>query len=162
YPPNSLFGPDRVIPATNPGLQQYKIDYPQLFTNLPPTTTLNTVEAYQRSRIRGVNGIDGKPISAYRRVQTFRVSTGLTGEAFDGGIGYNFAVSYSSRNRKSNGFDMQVQGMAFALNGLGGPNCTPGGANPATSTPGVGPCQWFNPFSEGIAYSAFTKSVNPT
>ena len=162
YPPNSLFGPDRVIPATNPGLIQYKKDYPQLFSVLPAGTTLDTVEAYQRSRFLGVNGRDGKPLSAYRRATTYRIATSLTGEAFDGAFGYNLGVSYSNRNRKSNGYDMQVQGMAFALNGLGGAGCTPGGSNAATSTPGQGPCQWFNPFSEAIAYSA-TKGVgNPT
>ena len=52
--------------------------------------------------------------------------------------------------------------MAFALNGLGGAGCTPGGSDPATSTAGVGPCQWFNPFSEAIHYSATKGVVNPT
>jgi outer membrane receptor protein involved in Fe transport len=162
YPPNSLFGPDRVVPATNPGLIQYKKDYPQLFTALPAGTTLDTVEVYQRSRFLGVNGREGKPLSAYRRATTYRIATALTGEAFDGAFGYNLAVSYSNRNRKSNGYDMPVQNMAFALNGLGGPDCTPGGSNPATSTAGQGPCGWFNPFSEAINFSAITKSFNPT
>jgi iron complex outermembrane receptor protein len=162
YPPNSLFGPDRVIPATNPGLIQFKADYPALFTNLPVGTDINTVEVYDRARYLGVNGIDGKGISAYRRVQTYRLATGVSGEAFDGAFGYNLNVSWSRRDRKSNGYDVAVQNMAFALNGLGGPNCTPGGADPATSTAGQGPCQWFNPFSEAIAYSAAAGVGNPT
>ncbi len=173
YPPNSLYGPDRIVPANNPGLIQYKADYPALFacvaTNtcsatvpLPAGTTIANVQVYQRSRMLGVNGRDGEALSAYREVATWRLGTSLIGEAFDGALGYNFAVTYSNRNRKSNGYDMQVQGMAFALNGLGGPGCTPGGANPATSTAGAGPCQWFNPFSEAIAFSAPKGIANPT
>jgi len=179
YPPNSLFGPDRIIPANNPGLIQYKADYPQLFTCVatntcagqtganptvpafPAGTTAANVEVYQKSRMLGVQGRGtGNPLHAAFKTNTYRLATDLSGEF--GSVGYDFAVSYSSREYTTHGYDMQVQGMAFALNGLGGPGCTPGGSDPATSTAGSGPCQWFNPFSEAIPFSMPGGGANPT
>jgi outer membrane receptor protein involved in Fe transport len=160
YPPNSLFGADRVIPATHPGLIQFKQDYPEMFATLPAGTTIDTVEAYMRSRMLGVNGRNGEPLSAYIEAETYRFGASLTGNATEN-VGYTLGATFSRREREANGYDMQIQGMAFALNGLGGEGCTPGGANPATSTPGVGPCEWFNPFSQAIERSAVT-GPNPT
>ena len=51
---------------------------------------------------------------------------------------------------------MSVEGMAFALDGLGGAGC-----DPASGTPGVGPCEYYNPFSNAIAVSAVNGAVNP-
>ncbi len=160
YPPNSLFGPDRIIPANHPGLIQYKADYPQLFTNLPAGQTIDTVEVYQRSRMLGVNGRNGNPLEAHMKTNTYRLGMDLKGEF--SGIGWDFGVTYSRRHRVVPGYDMPVQGMAFALNGYGGPDCTPGGSDPATSTQGVGPCMWYNPFSEAIQHSATLGIDNPT
>ena len=56
---------------------------------------------------------------------TYRLSTSLIGD-FDSLIHYDFAVSYSNRERKSETPDTAVEKMAFALDGLGGPGCTPG------------------------------------
>ena len=159
YPPNSLFGPDRIIPANHPGLIQFKADYPELFANLPAGETIDTVQAYQRSRMLGVNGRNGKPLEAEFQTTTYRLAASLEGE-FDA-FGYDFGISYSQRKRETNGYDMQVQGMAFALNGYGGAGCTPGGTDPATSTQGQGPCLWYNPFSQAIDYSAVADLNNP-
>jgi len=158
YPPNSLFGPDRIIPANNPGLEQFKADYPALFPTLADGTVAADQEVYSKSRMLGVNGRDGKPLSAYRKTDTWRLATSLVGDAFDGQLGYNFGVSYSRRDRDTNGYDMQIQGMAFALNGYGGPNCFAPGSSVPQFAQGSGPgkCEWFNPFSEAIQYSAVT------
>jgi iron complex outermembrane receptor protein len=159
YPPNSLYGPDRIVPANNPGLIQYKQDYPQLFANLPAGETIDSVEVYQRSRMLGVNGRDGQPLEAKFKTTAYRLAASLQGEF--SGFSYDAGISYSQRQRETNGYDMQVQGMAFALNGYGGPDCTPGGGDPATSTQGQGPCQWFNPFSTAIEYSVPAGIDNP-
>lgn len=159
YPPNSLYGPDRIIPANHPALIQYKADHPELFANLPAGETIDSVEVYQRSRMLGVNGRDGKPLNAEFETTTYRLAASLDGEF--SGFSYSAGVSYSQRERRTNGYDMQVQGMAFALNGYGGPDCTPGGSDPATSTQGQGPCMWFNPFSSAIDYSAPLDMDNP-
>ena len=159
YPPNSLYGPDRIVPANHPGLIQYKQDYPELFANLPAGETIDSVEVYQRSRMLGVNGRDGEPLEAAFKTTTYRLAASLQGEF--SGFSYDAGISYSNRERKTNGYDMQVQGMAFALNGYGGPDCTPGGSNPATSTQGVGPCMWYNPFSSAIDYSVPAGIDNP-
>lgn len=160
YPPNSLYGPDRIIPANSPGLIQYKADYPELFTDLPDGETIDSVQVYQRSRMLGVNGRNGRPLSADFKSNTYRFGASLQGEF--SGANYSLGVTYSKRTRNNTGYDMQVQGMGFALNGYGGPDCTPGGSDPATSTQGQGPCMWFNPFSEAIGYSAVTGTDNPT
>ncbi|MGD8416746.1 MAG: Plug domain-containing protein, partial [Pseudomonadales bacterium] len=160
YPPNSLYGPDRIIPVNHPGLIRYKQDYPQLFANLPPGETIDSVEVYQRSRMLGVNGRPGgKPLRAKFKTKTYRLATSLEGSYHD--VDWSAGISYSQRKRRGYGYDMQVQGMAFALNGLGGPDCTPGGSDPSTSTPGQGPCMWFNPFSTAIEYSVPADYTNP-
>ena len=51
---------------------------------------------------------------------------------------------------------MFVERSALALRGLGGPGC-----DPATGTPGVGPCEYYNPFSNAIQTSAVTGQANP-
>jgi hypothetical protein len=45
----------------------------------------------------------------------------MTGDMFDGGIGYDVGVTYSSRERDTETPDTVVEKMAFALDGLGGP-----------------------------------------
>ena len=44
----------------------------------------------------------------------------------------------------------------FAIEGLGGPGC-----DPATGTPGVGPCEYYNPFSNALQRSAVNGAENP-
>ena len=78
----------------------------------------------------------------------------LNGTMFEEAIELRHRRHLLVANRDCNGNDMYVQGMAFALDGLGGPGCTPGGSDPATSTPGIGPCEYYNPFSNAIERSA--------
>ena len=73
------------------------------------------------------------------------------------------AVSYSNRNRKSNGYDMQVQRHGIRVERTRRRRLHAGRLRSRQRRqPGQGPCQWFNPFSEAIGYSAITKSFNPT
>jgi len=166
YPPQALFGPAQLIAPTHPGLISYKAQNPtNVNTGLPiftdqPGYPIAAQSVYERSRYLGVNGFFGEPQEGYREADTWRLATSLIGDAFDDVLGYNFGISYSERKRKVNGFDMGVEKMAFALKGLGGPGCTPGGAA-ATSTPGVGPCEYFNPFPNAINRSVVTGLTNP-
>src|SRR5262249_14418898 len=52
--------------------------------------------------------------------------------------------------------DQLIDRLQLALRGLGGPNC-----NPVTGTPGVGACEYYNPFSNGIATSKVNNAANP-
>ena len=160
YPPQSLFGPDRWIAPNHPGLVAMKAANPGMFTTVAGIPG-DAQAVYSQSRYLGVTGLEGHPQNGSRRVNTYRLGAGLSGSLFEEAINYDVAVTYSSRNRVLQANDMYVERMAFALDGLGGQNCTPGGSDPATSTPGTGPCEYYNPFSNAIARSAVTGRVNP-
>jgi iron complex outermembrane receptor protein len=157
YPPQSLFGPDRFIAPTHPGLIDFKAQNPTFFQPLfgIPAAAQG---AYALFRAIGVAGRPpgGDPLVAKRRTEQWRVSARLDGELFDGALNWETAFTYASRERLLDGQDMYVERMAFALDGLGGPSCTP-----STGTPGVGPCMYYNPFSNAIQRSAVNGVVNP-
>ncbi|MCR9276403.1 MAG: TonB-dependent receptor [Pseudomonadaceae bacterium] len=148
YPPQSLFGPDRLIPLDHPGVIDFNSKYPG---QIPA----DTVALFTLTRMTGWGGFFGEAENGTRETDTYRVSTGLNGTLFDEDIGFDVAVSWSKRDRATSGPDMFVERMAFALDGLGGDGC-----DPATGTPGVGPCMYYTPFSNGVAQS-FDGRVNP-
>jgi outer membrane receptor protein involved in Fe transport len=155
YPPQSLFGPDRYIAPNHPGLVDFKAKNPGFFIDrlgIPAASQ----GAYVWGRMIGVAGLEGKPQTGERETETRRLATSLTG-SFADSIDYDVAVSYSERTRRIQGYDMFVERMAFAIDGLGGPGC-----NPVTGTPGVGACMYFNPFSNAIPVSAANGVGNPT
>jgi iron complex outermembrane receptor protein len=156
YPPQSLFGPDRLISPSHPGLIDFKAQNPTFFPTIPAIPVANQ-SVYALNRALGVQGRNGgKPLSAERETTQWRLSATLSGELFDGALGWETAITYASRERFLGGSDMYVERMAFALDGLGGPSC-----NPSTGTPGVGPCMYYNPFSNAIERSAVNGAVNP-
>jgi iron complex outermembrane receptor protein len=110
---------------------------------------------FSLTRYLGSAGYFGDSQKGPRETETFRFGVGLDGSLFNDAINYSFAVNVSQRVRDTTGTDMPVENMAFALDGLGGPNC-----NQATGTPGVGGCQFFNPFSNAFEFSART-GLNP-
>lgn len=75
---------------------------------------------------------------------TYRINAGMRGDISES---WYYDVSYTRgindyRLNSSDGLDLQTN---LALNGLGGQNC-----NPATGTPGVGNCFFYNPFGSGF------------
>jgi iron complex outermembrane receptor protein len=78
---------------------------------------------------------------SWRDYETYRTVAGLR-VGFDNGWDLDTSVSYSNNNVKESSPTVLQQRFADAINGLGGPNC-----DPATGTPGVGDCMWFNPFT---------------
>lgn len=155
YPPQSLFGPDRFIPATHPGLADLKAQNPGLFTQVGPFPP-EAQGAFVVGRMLGVAGRPGGvPESAPRNTETARFAAALDG-SFQNGITYNIAASWSQRERYNGGSDMYIERMGFALDGLGGPNC-----DQATGTPGQGGCEYYNPFSNAIEVSAVNGVSNP-
>jgi iron complex outermembrane receptor protein len=154
YPPQSLFGPDRFISPTHPGLIDFKAQNPTFFQPLfgIPAAAQG---AFALNRSIGVAGYFGGPQTGKRKTEQIRVVAQLTGDITDA-ISYETALSYSSRERLLSGFDMFTERMAFALDGLGGPSC-----DPATGTPGAGGCLYYNPFSNAIPRSIVNGAVNP-
>lgn len=96
------------------------------------------------------NGVPGDP--ANTESDTFRFNTTLTGE-LDNGF---WELSYTNG---TNDFLFQVDDVLntefnLALNGLGGADC-----NPLTGTPGVGACEYFNPFATSYTVSPNSQYV---
>ncbi|MFN3237235.1 MAG: TonB-dependent receptor plug domain-containing protein [Pseudomonadales bacterium] len=166
YPPQSLFGPDRIVPASHPGLIDMKAQNPTMFPDIDLTAAgLGVIpgaaqSAYTLTRMLGVAGRPGgEPEDGARFTETQRISGGFEG-SFENGIGFDISLSWSDRERDLEGSDMFIERMAFALDGFGGPNCNQAAAI-AAGTPGQGGCEYYNPFSNAIQRSAVTGAVNP-
>ncbi len=204
YPPQSLFGPDRIMNADHPGLVDFNTYYNlQASGNAAALTAANVgslvtdaVEgstyalaagdaaaaalagdptSLTLSRAMGVSGafLTGLPESKRRQTETYRFVTGLDGSLFDQSVDYDVSVSWSKRERFYGGNDMYVERMGLALKGYGGPDC----ALPATvqnddgsyafadpdaaaAAAGVGGCEYYNPFSRAVPFSAVNDTVN--
>ncbi len=164
FAPQSNTGPDRSIRLVtgpngeppHPGFVAMNAAYPGLF---PAGTT----GAFVINRSLGVVGCQGQincretgegETFATETVQT-RVALGVTGKIFDS-LDYDLSFAYSSRDRSQNAADMFVERMAFALDGLGGPNC-----DQSTGTAGAGGCLYYNPFSNALPGSVVNGATNP-
>ncbi|QSF52862.1 TonB-dependent receptor plug domain-containing protein [Brevundimonas fontaquae] len=84
---------------------------------------------------------------------TWRLAAGLDGR-FGNGWTWNLSATSSRQHVAYDKPDTIGSALQNALNGLGGAGCSP-----ATGTPGVGACQYFNPF--GSAYLG-TGTANTT
>lgn len=76
--------------------------------------------------------------------ETWRLAAGLDGD-FANGWNWSLGATASRQHVAYDKPDVIGSALQNALNGLGGAGC-----DPATGTPGVGACQYFNPF--GSAY----------
>lgn len=94
-----------------------------------------------RGRLLGAEAGASQAEFDYR---TWRLAAGLDGR-FGNGWTWNLAATSSRQHVAYDKPDTIGSALQNALNGLGGTGC-----NPATGTPGVGACQYFNPF--GSAY----------
>ncbi|MEE4383912.1 MAG: TonB-dependent receptor [Pseudomonadales bacterium] len=155
---NSLFPLVRFpfVPATNPGVQNDLARRDALLTAADSplagflTTPGNVIGTTFFGRVLGFT--PGDEETALRPVDTDTRATsavwrGVIGTRGDLGDSWNYDFSVTRSERKANerGTDTNQQNLQLALNGLGGPLC-----NAATGTPGVGNCEYYNPY-----YSAF-------
>ncbi len=90
---------------------------------------------------------DGDTSSDKNQSTSFRISAGLDGD-FANDWGWTTRVTYARGERYLKWHDMAVSSVQLALRGLGGPGC-----DPRTGTPGVGNCEWLNPFANSIEQS---------
>jgi iron complex outermembrane recepter protein len=151
YPPQSLFGADRLALPNHPGLVALRAQY--------PTLPQNGV-AIPIARALGVSGKFGEPETGTRETETTRLALALEGVIPAIEVDYKLSASYSKRVRELEGDDMFIENMAFAMRGLGGANCNRAAAN-AAGTHGQGNCLYYNPFSNAIERSAVTGFTNP-
>jgi iron complex outermembrane recepter protein len=143
------------VPATNPGFADFTSKNPTFF---PAGTAGAFIFAYRPY------GLGGNPLFASngrgssqgeRNFSADRVSLGLKGKLIEK-INYDLAFTIMEDRAVRSGYDTLVNRFELALRGLGGPNC-----NVAANTPGLNGCQWFNPFSTGVASNSISGETNP-
>jgi len=143
------------VPATNPGFAAYIAANPGQF---PAGTggALMTIGTF-RPYLTG-----GNPLYNYEHGvggpywhDQILLDAGLRGDLTDA-IKYDLNFSYGRYKSYAEGRDSLTDRLELALRGLGGPNC-----DFRTGTPGVGGCQWLNPFSNGIPGAPNRGLTNP-
>lgn len=153
-------GAQYFVPPNNPGLIAYRAANPDQFP-FGANSALFAAGAFRAALLGGdprfsdVNGIDGAA-PVVREGDSIRFSAALRGSSSPM---FNWELSgvYHYYNRDSNQYDTIVDRLQLALRGLGGEDC-----DPRTGIPGVGPCMFFNPFSNGIQANAVTGEANPS
>ncbi len=155
YPPQALFGPDRIVPVVGPNAHPGLVDFMERHPDALPE---GTVAVFPFARHAGAGGFEGGPRRGIRETETYRLAGGLDGTLFDGQLGFDVAVSYSRRDRKIQTPDMFVERKALALSGLGGPDCDL--SDPNNLTPGENGCLFHTPTSNAIGVSATNGFVN--
>lgn len=166
YPPQELA--TQVVPVSNPGFQQYMADNPGDF----PAGTLAALYIGRSFGWGGYPGTGGAQ-EGYRTHETLRIAGELDG-TFSNGIDWQTSLGYSEAQADRNTNDSYILGFTAALNGYGVCTDPVTGNDPATGTQpfaagytgtlvaGQGACEWYNPFSNGIAANAITGAANPS
>ncbi len=104
-------------------------------------------------RFRGrLLGASYGPSIATFNYDTFRFAGGLEGP-LGGSWHWATNATYSQQKARYNKPDTIASALNNALNGLGGAGC-----DPATGTPGVGPCQYYNPFGSATTGTGTANS----
>jgi iron complex outermembrane recepter protein len=141
------------VPANNPGLIDYVARNPAQF----PNGNLGAVlAAYRPFAFEGNPLFGDGPAEGKRDYEMWRVSGDIRGQLPIAEIGYNLALTYSQNTSYLSQSDTEISRFQLALRGLGGEGC-----NPTTGVPGVGPCQFFNPFSNSVPGNYITGQANP-
>ena len=145
------------VPASNPGLQALfnpcpTATQPQITAAICAGALANGVTMNQ-TQWRPV-AMGGNPIHDFdadrqsNRITSFRVVGGFIGE-LSNGWEWRTTLNYMRAEQVNKTPDRYVNRIQLALRGLGGPGC-----NPTTGTPGVGACQYLNPFANAIQKSS--------
>jgi iron complex outermembrane receptor protein len=147
------------VPPNNPGLIAYRAAHPEQFP-LGANSALLAAGVFRTALLGGdprytdINGIDGA-VPTTRQGDSARFTAALRGSMSDA---FNWELSgvYHHYLRDIFQKDTVIDRLQLALRGLGGEGC-----NPLTGTPGVGPCMFYNPFSNAIQNNPVTGAVNP-
>ena len=130
-----------VLPANNPGV----IDANQRNPNFP-------VQNYRRIFTRQASPVEGS-LPSFAEQNTFRTSATLEG-AINSNWNWRANGTASWNSQESGRSDTIADRYARAIQGYGGGNCkfnpVSGAANDANIQPGVGNCQWWNPFASRL------------
>lgn len=141
-----------VLPSTNPGV----IDAHQRNPDFPLT---NFIRVFTRQ----ASPLEGS-LPSFANQNTFRTSATLEGAINDD---WNWRVNGTAswNNQESGRSDTIADRYARAIQGYGGGNCkfsqVSGAANNANIQPGVGNCQWWNPFASRLIAQPGDPTYNP-
>jgi iron complex outermembrane receptor protein len=154
------------VPQANPGFATFQAQTGALFADQASAATPSAIPgagAYFVSTRLFANG--GNPAfpddfgpggQVGRRTNDgYRISAALSGELSDS-LNFDVAGTFFRSVRYQQITDIVGARLQNALEGLGGPGC-----NAATGTPGVGPCQYFNPFSNAMTGNPALGTTNP-
>jgi iron complex outermembrane receptor protein len=145
------------VPASNPGLQALfnpcpTGTQPQITAAICAAALANGVTMNQtqwRPAAMGGNPLHGFDADRQsNEITSYRVVGGLIGELANGWE-WRASLNYMRAEQIATTPDRYVNRIQLALRGLGGPGC-----NPSTGAPGVGSCQYFNPFANSIQKSS--------
>lgn len=138
-----------VLPATNPGV----IDANRRDPNFP-------LQDYRSIFTRQASPLEGD-LQSFARQNTFRTALsleGMLGDVWD----WRLTGTMSHQEQSSSTADTITDRYARAIQGYGGPGCkgdfVSGLANNPNLQPGVGGCQWWNPFASRL----IAKPGDPT
>lgn len=147
------------VPGGNPGFSAYCASNP---AQCPGGTTGAVIQIGQwRPFFASGNPLFGNKAATFRRERTqYRIAGGFTGETpelgFLGKVNWDANLSFSEDRGERVAYDVITGRLQLALRGLGGEGC-----NFTTGTPGVGPCKYFNPFSNAVPRNPLLGLNNP-
>lgn len=145
------------VPETNPGFATFVNQTG--FTNPLPVGTPGRGAVLFLGRTFAFSGFPGGDFpfgnDSFSKNNSYRISTGLDIELNDR-LTAQISGTYIEAGSKSLVPDIVGVRLQNALDGLGGANC-----NVATGTPGVGDCQFFNPFTNAFAGNPVLGVANP-
>ena len=144
----SVSGTIPVLPATNPGV----IDAAQRDPTFP-LQDYKTVFSRQFSPLDG----DAATPDSYSRQNTYRLAatfTGRFGSSSESNFDWRVTGTFSENDQQTDSLDTIIDRYARALQGYGGPACkynfVQGAANDPNVQPGVGSCEYWNPFASRL------------
>ena len=172
FPPAAFYDGVQMVPADHPGRMAFVAENPT-YGGLDLT---GSQPWYFFGRLVGNSG-PGR--SQAKSSYTRRLAGSLAGPIGDGGMEYDVGLAYSDAQGTVREPAEYAYRKFLAFRGYGGPNCgveavpdpsAPSGlalgAIPSGVMPGVGNCEYYNPFSNGIQYALqpgarYEDSPNP-
>jgi iron complex outermembrane receptor protein len=130
-----------VLPANNPGV----IDAHQRDPNFP-LTDFTSVFSRLKAPVEG-------PVVQTTKQWTYRTAASVDGIFGDGNWDWRVTGTFSQNDQFSQDVDVIADRLVRALQGYGGPDCKWNdvlGAAASGLQPGVGSCQWYNPFASRL------------
>ena len=132
-----------VIPATNPGV----IDANMRNAAFP-------LQDYIQPFTRILSPLDGDGLSRRQRQQTFRVASSLNGDVGTSGFIWDVGATFSQNDQWTQDVDTIADRWSRAVQGYGGPGCkwnlVEGVDSNPDLQPGLGACQYWNPFASRL------------